>query len=84
MVKRFRHLISNHIKWRLYDAVNLPAFNYCSDVWHFCSKRSKDNSEQLNKQALLRMFLNSYLDNETLLNPSVNHESSRVQNILVT
>ena len=32
------------------------------------------------------MFLNSYLDNETLLKivVSVNHESSRVQNILVT
>ena len=85
MVKRLKHLISNHIKWRLYDAVKLPAFNYCSDVWHFCSKRSKDNSEQLNKQ-VLRMFLNSYLDNETLLKivVSVNLESSPVQNILVT
>ena len=50
------------------------------------SVRSKDNSEQLNKQALLRMFLNSYIDNETLLKMvvSVNHESTRVQNILVT
>ena len=24
------------------------------DVWHFCSKRSKDKLEQLNKQALLK------------------------------
>ena len=39
-----------------------------------------------NSISRLRMFLNSYLDNETLLKIvlSVNLESSRVQNILVT
>ena len=57
-------------------------FNYCSDVWHFCSKRSKDKLEQLNKQAL-RTGLNS--NSETLLRiiGSVNLESSRVQNMLL-
>ena len=63
----------------------LPAFNYCSDVWHFCSKRSKDKLEQLNKQALTTA-LNSNLDCETLLRiiGSVNLQSPRVQNMLVT
>ena len=85
VVKRFKHLISDHIKRRLYNAFNLPAFNYGSDVWHFCSKRSKDKLEQLNTQAL-RIVLNSNLDYETLLKiiGSVNLESSRVQNTLVT
>ena len=58
----------------------------CSDVWHFCSKRSKDKLEQLNKQAL-RTVLNSNSDYETLLLRiigSVNLESSRVQNMLIT
>ena len=34
VVKRFQHLISDHIKQRLYmyNAFILPAFNYCSDV----------------------------------------------------
>ena len=36
----------------MYNAFILPAFNYCSDVWHFCNKRSNDKLEQLNKQAL--------------------------------
>ena len=36
----------------MYNAFILPAFNYCSDVWHFCSKRSNNKLEQLNKQAL--------------------------------
>ena len=76
---------ARHIKRRLYNAFILPAFNYCSDVWHFCSKRSKDKLEQLNKKAL-RTVLNSNLDYETLLRitGSVNLESSRVQNMLVT
>ena len=34
----------------MYNAFILPAFNnYCSDVWHFCNKRSNDKLEQLNK-----------------------------------
>ena len=51
VVKRFKHLVSDHIKQRLYmyNAFILPAFNYCSDVWHFCNKRSNDKLEQLNK-----------------------------------
>ena len=75
----------NHIKRRLYNAFILPAFNYGSDVWHFCSKRSKDKLEQLNTQALWTV-LNSNLDYETLLKiiGSVNRESYRVQNMLVT
>ncbi|XP_044170569.1 uncharacterized protein LOC122954585 [Acropora millepora] len=83
VVKRFKHLIGDHIKRRLYHAFILPVFNYCSDVWHFCSKRSKDKLEQLNKQAL-RTVLNSNSDYETLLRiiGSVNLESSRVQNML--
>ena len=36
----------------MYNAFILLAFNYCSDVWHFCSKRSNNKLEQLNKQAL--------------------------------
>ena len=65
VVKRFQHLISNHIKQRLYmyNAFILPAFNYCSDVWHLCSKRSNDKLEQLNKQALrtVKPLDNGYL-----------------------
>ena len=85
VVKRFKHLIGDHIKRRLYNAFILPVFNYCSDVWHFCGKRSKDKLEQLNKQAL-RTILNSNSDYETSLRiiGSVNLESSRVQNMLIT
>ena len=36
VVKRFKHLISDHTKRRLYNAFILPVFNYCSDVWDFC------------------------------------------------
>ena len=53
VVKRLKHLFSDHIKRRLYmyNAFILPAFNYCSDVWHFCSERSNGKLEQLNMQA---------------------------------
>ena len=86
VVKRFKHLSGNHIKRRLNNAFILPVFNYCSDVWHFCSKPSKDKLEQLNKQAL-RTVLNSNSDYETYLLRiigSVNLESPRVQNMLIT
>ena len=51
VVKTFKHLVSDHIKRRLYmyNAFILPAFNYYSDVWHFCNKRSNDKLEKLNK-----------------------------------
>ena len=82
--KRFKHLIGDHIKRRLYNAFISPAFYYCSDVWHLCSKRGKDKLEQLNKQAL-RTILNSNLDYETLLKiiGSMSLESYRLQNMLV-
>ena len=85
VVKRFKHLMGDHIKRRSYNAFILPSFNNCSDVGHFCRKSSKDKLGQLNKQAL-RTVLNSNLDYETLLKiiGSVNLESFRVQNILVT
>ena len=45
VVKRFKHLISDHIKQRLYkyNAFVLPAFNSCSDVWHFVASVVKTN-----------------------------------------
>ena len=67
------------------------SITFCGDYYilrrnrHFCSKRSKDKLEQLNKQAL-RTVLNSNSDYETLLRKigSVNLESSPVQNMLIT
>lgn len=65
VVKRFKHLAGSYmyIKRKLYNAFILSAFNYCSDVWHFCRKCSKRKLEQSNKQAL-RTVLNSNGDYE--------------------
>ena len=67
----------------LYFSFN--GFGKALQVWHFCSKCSKDKLEQLNTQAL-RTVLNSNSGYETLLRiiGSVNLESSRVQNMLIT
>ena len=57
VIRRFRNLISNKTKVRLYKAFVLPIFQYCSSVWHFCGARNRDKLELLNKQ-VLRVVLN--------------------------
>ena len=52
VIKWFKRLVSRKTRQRLNNAFIQPAFQYCSDVWHHCSARSKDKLEQLNKQAL--------------------------------
>jgi len=40
----------------LYKAFILPYFNYCSETWHFCNKKSADKLEMVNKRALHFVF----------------------------
>ena len=71
---------------RLYNAYLQPTFQYCSDVWHFCSARSREKLEQLNKQ-VLRIVLNdrtsSYLELLEKLNKKT-LEQHRIDSMLTT
>ena len=86
VIKRFKRLARRKTRQRLYNAFKQPAFQYCSDVWHHCSGRSKDKLEQLNEQAL-RVVLDdqSSIYEELLHKPhTVTLEQRRIQNMLVT
>ena len=44
---------------KLYKAVILPHFQYCSSVWHFCGARNAEKLENLDKR-ILRFILGDF------------------------
>ena len=79
-------LVCRQTRQRLYKAFIQPAFQYCSDVWHHCSARSRDKLEQLNKQTLRVVLDDQSSTYDELLHKlhMVTLEQRRVQNMLVT
>ena len=49
VIKRFRSIVSNNTKTRLYNAIIMLYFLYFSGVWHFCGVRNARKLELLNK-----------------------------------
>ena len=56
VLKRMQKLLPFETRRDLYKAFILPHFNYCSEMWHFCSKKSADKLEMVNKRALRFVF----------------------------
>ena len=85
-IKRFKELVCRQTRQILYNAFIQPAFQYCSNVWHHCSARSKDKLEQLNKQALRVVLDDQTSTYEELLCKlhMATLEQRRVQKMLVT
>ena len=42
ILKRMQKMLSFETRRDLYKAFILPHFNYCSETWHFCNKKSAD------------------------------------------
>ena len=49
-------MLSFETRRDFYKAFILPHFNYCSETWHFCNKKSTDKLELVNKRALRFVF----------------------------
>ena len=58
-IGRISKFLSKESLLFLYNAYILSNFNYCSCVWHFCSKENTMKMEKLHKRAL-RVTLNNY------------------------
>ena len=56
VLKRMQKMLSFETRRDLYKAFILPHFNYCSETWHFCNKKSSDKLELVNKRALRFVF----------------------------
>ncbi|PFX19855.1 putative RNA-directed DNA polymerase from transposon X-element [Stylophora pistillata] len=56
VLKRMQKMLSFETRRDLYKAFILPHFNYCSETWHFCDKKSPDKLELVNKCALRFVF----------------------------
>ena len=59
-LRRIAKHIPNDCRLNVYNAFITSNFNYCSIVWHFCSRRSTYKIEKINKKAL-RITLNDYV-----------------------
>ena len=51
---------------KMYKALVLPHFHYCSSVWYFCGIRNSEKLEAVNKR-ILRFILNYYTSQYTTL-----------------
>ena len=67
VLKRMQKLLPFETRRDLYKAFILPHFNYCSETWHFCSKKSADKLEMVNKRALRFVFREKSTPYEELL-----------------
>ena len=61
-MRRFKHLVSKDVRARLYKALILPYFQYCSAVWHCCGVCGSDKLELLNIQGM-RLVFNDFTSN---------------------
>ena len=83
---RFRKLINKETLLKLYKALILPHFYYCSSVWYFCGACNTDKVDNLNKR-LLRFILQDYSYPYDILLSKVNLKSlliRRLQNFMIT
>ena len=82
---RFRKLINMETLLKLYKALILPHFYYCSSLWHFCGARNADKVDNLNKR-ILRVILQDYNSPYDILLSKVQIESlfiRRLQNFMI-
>ena len=62
---RFLKLIPRDTFVKLYN--NLPHFNYCPTVWHFCGAHNTDKVGALNKRILRFILWHYFPPNDSLL-----------------
>ena len=56
VLNRFKHILSFSTKVRVYRAIIVPHFTYCSSVWHSCLKEDGDRLERLHERALRYVY----------------------------
>ena len=86
VMTRFGKLISTETMLRLYKALILPHFCYCSMVWHFSSEQDSDKLGLLNKRILRFIFkdFNSEYNNLLKRAGTVDLKDKRIQNMILT
>ena len=74
------------IRKRLYEAFIVPHFNYCSESWHFCSKRGTEKLEKLNERSLRFVWRDHSSSYQILLSKSgqTTLANQRLSKILIT
>ena len=58
-IRRLKNVLNEHSKILLFDSFVECYFNYCSVIWHFCSKKDSMKLELLQRKAL-SMIKNDY------------------------
>ena len=78
---RFWKLINKETLLKLYKALILPHFYYCSSVWHFCGAGNADKVHNLNKR-ILRFILQDYSSSYDILLNKVSLKSLFIRRLL--
>ena len=51
-LSRLKNIVNDRCKMLMYKTYILSNFNYCSTIWHHCSKYATLKMEKLNKRAV--------------------------------
>ena len=86
VMTRFSKLMSTETMLRLYKALILPHFYYCSMVLHFSSKQDSVKLDLLNKRILQFVFKDFNFEYNNLIKRvgTVNLKDKRLQNMILT
>jgi len=74
---RFNRYLSPYTKKLSVNSYILSNFGYCPLVWHFCSAKSKNKIEQIQKRAFKFLSLN----NDTPINADCTMETKRLRSL---
>ena len=66
-LKRIRPYISNRTALRIYQALILPHFDYCSSVWSDCNLTLSDKIQKLQNRAARAITRSNYDTSDTFL-----------------
>ena len=71
---------------KIFDAFIKSSFNYCTNIWHLCNKRSSRKIEKLQERALRLIYTDYNISYDELLDLSKRNTmyEYRVKNLLVT
>jgi hypothetical protein len=65
LLSRIRHLLPFSSRKQFYNSFILPHFDYCSNIWYFCSQEDMNCLKRLQKRAM-RLILNVSMETPTV------------------
>ena len=78
VLQRLSKFLNEKPRFLIYKSFIQSNFNYCSMVWHFCSKTNTEKLEKIQQRAL-RIVFNDYVSSYETLFPDVHSSHKQIE-----